>query len=204
MPPAHHTTTKYSRVFPNSGSSEKSWSRPTVLHAAVMLSGLICRWRDATVRRQPYWAVRCLVQPKRVCLCLSFVPIFFPPMASRSWISYLRLEPAHGSSGFHSQRVYVRCSQTEPSPHLSLDCSGNIVLLGYREPVERGDLKSKNCTFHMISSARNAIFSTYSSDIIEMCEFHSISGQPRLSDWLNFGTLGPFCRSSYPLILSIL
>jgi len=32
--PMPHHTTKSRPVFPNSGSSEKSWSRPTVLHAA--------------------------------------------------------------------------------------------------------------------------------------------------------------------------
>ena len=36
----HHTSTitKSSRVFPNSGSSEKSWNGPTVLHAAGTFS----------------------------------------------------------------------------------------------------------------------------------------------------------------------
>jgi len=33
--PMPHHTTKFSPIFPNSGSNEKSWSRPTVLHAAV-------------------------------------------------------------------------------------------------------------------------------------------------------------------------
>ena len=68
--------------------------------------------------------------------------LFFPSL----WLQELESHISGPTRLMGPPAVFTR-RRHEPSPHLSLDCYGNIALLGYREPVERGDLKSKTVRF---------------------------------------------------------